>query len=314
MQDMGVDGGLGKTEREVNNYEYQDKNHVGMDDTTHDKINSDAFARKDECITQQIQESNEDGVTHTHEPDSGTLVGEKNREEVNSPQVTTRIDKENFVDIGKRRSGRKHHVGMDDTTDKINSDAFARKDEYITQQIQDGNKYGVTHTHESDSGTLAGEKNREEVNSPQVTTRIDKENFVEIGKRRSGRKDHVGMDDTTNDKINSDAFARKHEFNTQLIQDRNKDRVTHTHESYTGTIVGEKNREEVNSPQVTTGIDKENSVEIGKTGSERKDTHQKKMNNAVQRIEARNPEIVLGKNALSTILNSSDELMIEFLI
>jgi hypothetical protein len=41
----------------------------------------------------------------------------------------------------------------------------------------------------------------------------------------------VGMDDTTNDKINSDAFARKHEFNTQLIQDRNEDRVTHTHES-----------------------------------------------------------------------------------
>jgi hypothetical protein len=38
------------------------------------------------------------------------------------------------------------------------------------------------------------------------------------------------------------------------------------------------------------------------------------MNNAVQRIEARNPEIVLGKNALSTILISSDELMIEFLI
>jgi hypothetical protein len=79
MQDMGVDGGLGKTEREVNNYECQDKNHVGMDDTTDDKINSDAFARKHEYITQQIQEGNEDGVTHTHESDSGTLAGEKNR-------------------------------------------------------------------------------------------------------------------------------------------------------------------------------------------------------------------------------------------
>jgi hypothetical protein len=100
----------------------------------------------------------------------------------------------------------------------------------------------LTHTHESDSGTLAGEKNREEVNSPQVTTRIDKENFVEIGKRRSGRKYHVGMDDTTDDKISSDAFPRKHEYSTQQIQDRNEDGVTHTHESYTRTIAGEKKK------------------------------------------------------------------------
>jgi hypothetical protein len=45
---------------------------------------------------------------------------------------------------------------------------------------------------------------------------------------RSGRKDHVGMDDTTDDKINSDAFARKHEYSTQQIQEGNEDGVTHT--------------------------------------------------------------------------------------
>ncbi|KAK1605663.1 hypothetical protein QYE76_029336 [Lolium multiflorum] len=38
MHDTGDDGGLGKTEKEVNNYEYQDKNHGGIADITDDKI------------------------------------------------------------------------------------------------------------------------------------------------------------------------------------------------------------------------------------------------------------------------------------
>ncbi|KAM0917815.1 hypothetical protein ACQ4PT_009245 [Festuca glaucescens] len=110
MHDMGVDGGLGKNEKEVNNYEYQDKNHVRMEDITDDKINSDAFSRKHEYSAQQIQESNQDGGTDTHESASGTLAGEKYIEEVNSSQVTTGVDKENFVEIGRRIVGEQTHI------------------------------------------------------------------------------------------------------------------------------------------------------------------------------------------------------------
>uniref|UniRef100_A0ACD5VAQ4 Uncharacterized protein n=1 Tax=Avena sativa TaxID=4498 RepID=A0ACD5VAQ4_AVESA len=98
-----IDFGVGNTEREANNYIYQDKNHVEVEDVIDDKH------------TQQIQGMNQHTVIDTNESSSGTSTGGRDREEVNSTQGIARIDKENFVYEATRKSGRTDiHISEDD--------------------------------------------------------------------------------------------------------------------------------------------------------------------------------------------------------
>ncbi|XP_071680021.1 uncharacterized protein [Lolium perenne] len=326
MHDTGDDGGLGKTEKEVNNYEYQDKNHGGIADITDDKIkggtvvsisgNNEQHVLQDnnmhdtgddgglgktekEVNNYEYQDKNHGGIADTTDDKikGGTGVSISGNNEQHVLQDNNMHDTGDDGELGKTEKEvnnyeyqDKNHGGVADITDdKIKGGTGVSISGNNEQHVlQDNNIH--------DTGVDGGlEKTEKEVNNYEYQD-----------------KNHAGMEDITDDKINSDAFSRKHEYSAQQIQESNQDGGTDTDESDSGTLAGEKYIEDVNSSQVTTGVDKENFVEIGRRISGRTNTYHM-MDNAVER-SAKNLETVPGENALPTFFNSSYELIIALLI